>query len=290
MGPFLPLFSVEVEHAYFPGGICHGLHLVASGDTLRRIDRSGCLLRHTDRGLIVAFDASAANALRLHAGDVDEPLRFDFLARVADGSFANYTEGHIGSDQAVLLLDNRNAVPDGASGLLRLHAGTSVGVDDAKPLASAAVTQVLSPRDRRSPPHFALSVSVDTAHVTEAESHAPRRYLCRLQARATVWKYLLFGEFTEAQEDVQIVDLGEACEFDEAVRERLPDGRSVMAVRSRTPITLQQRSERRFQLRRRGTGADKVLIKRLPVASPSLISRETLRGVPMLVSEIYVHR
>ena len=59
---------------------------------------------------------------------------------------------------------------------------------------------------------------------------------------------------------------------------------------SSAPIALQERSPQRFQLRRQGTGADKVLIKRLPVASPSQINRETLGGVPTLVSEIYVHR
>lgn len=288
MGSYLPLFSLEVEHSYFPGNVCRGLHIAPSTQSARLLERSGCVLRATDRGVVVLFDASATEALRMRASDALTPFFIHFLAHARDAAFANYTEGVFGSTQSVLLLDSRRAVLDD-SGRWRLHAGASAGAADVRRITSARAAQALSQRERHDQPHFVVSVRVCPADVPQTPQQA-KRYYCRLQARSTVWKYYLFGDLAEAQDDLQVVDLGQAFEFDAAVDERLPDGQSVLAVRSRAPIALQERSPQRFQLRRRGAGADKVLIKRLPVASPSLIHRETLGGVPTWVSEIYVHR
>ena len=288
MSSYLPLFSLEVEHSYFPNDACRGLHIAPSAKSAHLLARSGCMLRATDRGVMVLFDSSATEALRQRANDTLEPFFIHFLAHARDAAFANYTEGVFGSSQSILLLDSRRAVLD-ASGRYRLHAGASAGAADIRRLASARAAKALSQRERHDQPHFVVSVRLCPADVPHAVQPA-KRYYCRLQARATVWKYYLFGDLAAAQDDVQVVDLGQAFEFDAAVGERLPDGQSVLAVRSRAPIALQDRSPQRFQLRRRGAGADKVLIKRLPVASPSLIHRETLGGVPTWVSEIYVHR
>ncbi len=288
MGSFLPLFSLEVEHSYFPNNVCRGLHIAPSTQSARLLARSGCMLRTTDRGVMVLFDASATEALRMRASDTLEPFFIHFLAHARDAAFANYTEGVFGSAQSVLLLDSRRAVLDD-SGRWRLHAGASAAAADMRRITSARAAKALSQRERHDQPHFVVSVRVCPADLPQTAQQA-KRYYCRLQARSTVWKYYLLGDLAEAQAGLQVVDLGQAFEFDAAVDERLPDGQSVLAVRSRAPIALQERSPQRFQLRRRGAGADKVLIKRLPVASPSLIHRETLGGVPTWVSEIYVHR
>jgi len=288
MGAYLPLFSLEVEHSYFPNDVCRGLRIAPSAKSAHLLERSGCVLRATDRGVVVLFDAAATEALRERASDTLEPFFIHFLAHAKDAAFANYTEGVFGSSQSIILLDSRRAALD-ASGRWRLHAGASAGAADTRRLSSARAAKALSQRERHDQPHFVVSVRVCPADVPQTAQQA-KRYYCRLQARATVWKYYLFGDLAEAQDDVQVVDLGQSFEFDAAVGERLPDGQSVLAVRSSAPIALQDRSPQRFQLRRRGAGADKVLIKRLPVASPSLIHRETLGGVPTWVSEIYVHR
>ena len=290
MGPFLPLFSLEVAHSYFTDGVCQGLGLAPTPASARQVERIGGLVRRTDRGLVLAFDASKVEALRLQAGDPDDPLRFDFLGRSSDPSFANYTDLPVGSARALTMLDSRRAVHEPATGHWRLHLGANAGEADLRGLDSPEATDALSVHERRAPPHFAVSVTIEPADVDAAAASEGRRYVCRLAARATVWKYCLFGDFAEAGGDLQVVDTVQACPFDDAVGERLPDGQAILAVRSRAPIALQDRSERRFQLRQRTDGTDKVLVKRLPVASPRQISREVLGGVPTLVSEIYVHR
>ena len=291
MGPFLPLFSLELEHAYFPAGVCRGLALAPAAASIQRLDHAGCLLRATDRGLLVLFDAGRADALALQAGEADDPLRLHFLARVADPCFANYTAAPVGSSRSLLMFDSRRAVHDADSGRWRLHAGASADAANLRRLDSPEAAEALSAAERRAPPHFAVSVEVRPEDVAEAAAGRGRRFHARLAARATVWKYCFMGELAEALDDeVRVVDLGQSLQFGAATGERLPDGRSVLAVRSVAPIALQERSPQRFQLRSGGNGTDKVLIKRLPVASPRQLSRETLGGVPTLVSEIYVNR
>lgn len=289
MGPFLPLFGLEVEHAFFPDGACRGLQVAPTAASARRLERCGCLWRRTDRGLVALFDASAGEALRMHAGDADDPLCIQLLARSADPHFANYTEGAFGSPDDLLVLDSRYAQPDEATGRWRLRTRADAGDADPAPASPAQALPTLSSHERRSPPHFVVTLHVAPDDVPRTASQA-RRYVCRLQARATVWKYYLFGDLVDPGEQVEVVDVGRAHRFDAAVDERLDDGQRVLAVRSAAPIALQDRPPHRFQLRRRGPGADQVLVKRLPVASPSRIHREVLGGVPTWISEIYVHR
>lgn len=275
MGAFQPLFSLEVEHSYFPGGVCRGLKLTPTPATQRLIGRAGGLLRHTDRGLFVACDVNMSLALGRLAEQSE--LVFHFRGHGPDARFANYTEGDFGSQQSLRVFHTQGTAR-GDDGRWRLKA-------DTLPLDAPEFDGVLSAQGRRVPPHFIVRLSLDAEALD-----VPRRYVCRLEARATVWKYCLFGELAEEPDALQVVDLGQSLRFGPPVDERLPDGRPMLVVRSAEPITLQERSSQRFQLRRAGAaGADKVLVKRLPVASPSQLNRETLGGVPTWVSEIYVH-
>jgi hypothetical protein len=63
-----------------------------------------------------------------------------------------------------------------------------------------------------------------------------------------------------------------------------------VAIRSRAPIALSQRSAQRFQLRSRQRSGDKVLVARLPVAAAQFLAREQIGGASRLVSEIHLHR
>jgi hypothetical protein len=288
MGPFQPLFSVEVEHGFFPGAVCRGLRFVPTPAAAARLERARCLLRSTDRGVLVLHDAGAAPVLQALAGAVDEPLRLDFLVRATDPLFANYTEGLASTLTALPMFDTEHALPDGER--WRLHTGASAGPADLQRLDAPRATALLARQERLAPPAFTVSITVSAADAA-APPPQGKRYFCRLQARTTVWKYCLFGTWVEANDDpVQVVDLAQGWRFEPAVAERLADGQEVLAVRSSTRIPLQQRSDRRFQLRQRSGGADRVLIKRLPVASARQLSRETVGGEPTLVSDIYVHR
>jgi hypothetical protein len=275
MGPFLPLFSIEVEHSFFPDDRCRGLRFTPTPDSVYRLERARCLLRATDRGVIVLHDASALPVLRSVASDADQALRIDFLVRAADPLFANYTERLADAPASVPVFDSTQAVADG--GRWHLHAG-------------AGAAAMLARRDLLAPPAFVVSITV-TPEDLAAPAPQGKSYCCHLHARTTVWKYCLLGVWAEQAEDPpQVVDLAQACHFEAPVAESLVDGQHMLAVRSSTRIPLQQKSDRRFQLRQRSGNADRVLIKRLPVASARHLSRETLGGEATFVSEIHVHR
>lgn len=111
----------------------------------------------------------------------------------------------------------------------------------------------------------------------------------QLQARRTVWKYLLLGDWQE--HCLQLVDPSTEVLFDAPGAEALPDGRAAIVIRSRSALALAERSPHRFQLRDAASQPPKVLMPRLPVAAPQGLQRELgPRGGSTAVTEIFVSR
>ncbi len=78
-------------------------------------------------------------------------------------------------------------------------------------------------------------------------------------------------------------------EFEVGEPETLSDKRPALTFRSKTYIPLRERPDCRFQLRERNSGAGKVLIRRLPVATASQIGKEVIDGVETAVSEMFIN-
>jgi hypothetical protein len=66
--------------------------------------------------------------------------------------------------------------------------------------------------------------------------------------------------------------------------------RPIVSVQSVQPIALKDRPAGRFQLRQGRDDGERVLIKRLPLASASRFGSETSGSTTNLISEIYVNR
>lgn len=286
MAAYQPLFSIEAEHAYFADAACHGLQLLPTPASAALLANTGCLLRPLRHGVAVAYDRDAADAVRLQIRDAHTPLCLDFLGGTQDARFALYTDLP-GPAATLLMFHSDAAVHEDHGGRWRLHAQTHVSPADQVPLDEPPASELLTRRERLVPPRFAVRVRVSEHDLDKAEPGG-KRYLLRFQARATVWKYYVVGDW--AQDEIHIVDLQRETSFDAAVPEPLPDGRTALAVRSLARIALQERPAHRFQLRGRSGNTERVLVKRLPVAGSSPWSVETIRGEPTPVSEIYVHR
>lgn len=111
----------------------------------------------------------------------------------------------------------------------------------------------------------------------------------QLQARRTVWKYLLLGDWQE--HSLQLVDAAAEVQFDAPGAEALPDGRAAIVIRSRSALALAERSPYRFQLRDTASQPPKLLMPRLPVAAPRGLQRELgPQGGSTAVTEIFVSR
>jgi hypothetical protein len=294
MGRHHLLFSVRVEHDFFLGG-CRDLVFEPTPETRANVSSLGLLRRTTVDGVALFFDDSRADGLRLRAGEAD-PLWFAWRIRSRDRAFENYTQPSPRKfESKVLFFSNLPARdtrdPDEAGGgPMRLHAGRSVAdVDftDWDRVAQAPMPEGLgNPRDRRLPPHFVAAIRIGTGDpgpTLEAGQH----YVIRFGARETVWKYYVLGLGSKGAP--YVADADSQIEFVAGEDESLAGDRTARVFRSTTPITLQDRSEIKLQLRESSTGNGRILVRRLPVATAAQIYREVVDGNETFVSEIYVN-
>jgi len=295
IGPYLPLFDLDVEHAFFPDRLCaHALRFVLTPRSRVLLQRSGFFARTTDTGVAVLADSARFQALSLIARDTEEPFRLTWLVYAADPLFGNYTEGLVYPPEGLPVFDSDNAAADGVTGHWRLQRKAYVSAADAVPLDDEAVVQALA--GQHVPPLFMVTLRLATmatevpgARALAAESPPePKHYVLGFATRTAVWKYWLIGDWMEL--DPQVVDPDGQAAFLRAQEATLPDGRAALTIRSVDPIAILRRSQFRFQLRGRAGNSDRVLVKRLPVAGPMQLTRERGPLGGPLISEIYVHR
>lgn len=289
MGHYLPLFSIEADHSFFPDGFCRELHWDPTPQTDMAINNAGLLTRKVMNGVRVFYDRNSLDTLRAHAADPEDPLNLMFKVFCRDSLFMNYTEPPTYRDDAILYADNLNVEGD-ENARLRLHQDEYLGEADFKSLDSPLFEDVLSHRDRLVRPQIVVNIRFtgDEAGLLGEQSPAtPKVYFVSFRARETIWKYSLLGEV--AKEGLYIADLDNGIEFEMGEADTLSDKRPALTFRSKTYIPLRERSDCRFQLRERNSGTGKVIIRRLPVASTSQIGREVIEGVETSVSEMFIN-
>jgi hypothetical protein len=292
MGPFLPLFSVNVRHSFFGAGACRGLSLLPTPATAALLQRAGCIVRQADASVSVFHDDSVLGTLFQRVRDAGS-LEYHFHARSTDAWFASYTEGLQRDAASMLFFDSAAAAPADDQGLRRLHAGEFAGSNHRVPVDTPALQRGLSAQDRLAPPAFVLRIAVNDVPgaadaATWAAAQTNQRYEVQLQTRATRWRYYLPADW--AGHAPHVVDLAGQAQFGPATTVHLDNGRQALSIRSLAPIPLADRPVQRFQLRTGPPPSDGILIKRLPVASTDQLHMETIDGVHTLVSEIYVNR
>jgi hypothetical protein len=261
LGPFRPLLELAVEHAYCADAAHCAFSFQPSAACAHWLAQTGALVRTGRAGLTLFADAGAP--------PLPPEAAFDFEVASADPLFDNYTAGLDAPAGQVPHYSSADASFDAAGAVWRLQA------------AQHAPRQAARTR---------LRLTLRPPAAAAAAGGAVVRLVLPLAARATYWKYLLLGAWDG--EAPEIVDAAREVGFEPAVAEPLADGRNALAIRSSVRIALEERPERRFQLRSRraARGAARVLIKRLPAASPRRFGLAHIAGVPALVSEIYVPR
>ncbi len=314
MSRTLVLLQLEVAHRYWADGRARGLRFEAAGDTARRMRRAGLLERQDGAALWLLGPADASGTL---AEDSPEPLIW--WVRATDPDFSIYTDDPAQRPDEVLVVeaeaeavdaDQERTAPVEADGEAP---ATGNDVAATPPAPKVQVMKIWrGPVDADQPvpdghypltgeaawrPPFAV-LQVPPSALDLSQPQAPPRPASRdpaalhlrwtLSPRQLVWKYCLFGDWSE--DALDIVDADGQVNFDAPVPEHGVDGRPLLALRSRAPLALAERSDTRLQLRCRQSGVPKVLVKRLPVPGPQHLAREEIDGAATLVSEIHVHR
>jgi len=258
MQRYRPFAAVDVRHDYFADGSARHLSFQPHADTSAFLRRFDMLLRTDGRSLTIGVAESQLQGIWSERMDGDEPrvLRFDL--RSTDMACAYYT----GAVSAPAQADHDGALPAPT---------LAVPASPAAPWAIIAL-----PLDAAGSDDFnAWTVALGTS------------YRLRMQSRSTIWKYLLTGDWRGRA--LSVVDQRGEVTFTAPAQERLPNGQYALAVHSTTPIALRERPPQRFQLRDVTDAPERVVISRLPGATPQRLWRETVRGEPTVVSEIFVH-
>ena len=286
MGTYHRLLEIEVQHGYYAGACCPGLHFTPTAASRARVQHAAAVMRTTTAGLLLLADGEEIESWL--AKDDNAGSALSWWLHIEDPAFCNTTAGLGRPRQELMVFDAAHAVPDETGDCARLdHELVRCSALD----ASEALELAQLPRTARG------LVRIPYQALRDAWTHhRTAHYLIRFTPRATLWAYWLVGEWTEPA--LQIVDLARRVDFEPMPSGRLADGRTALVFRSTRPIALQQQPSECFQLRSRNeenpasepARASRVLIKRLPVAAPRHFAREVIGAADTLVSEIFVHR
>ncbi|GGY13793.1 hypothetical protein [Paludibacterium paludis] len=252
----LALAALSLRHPYFADGRPTGLYLEPDARSAALMTRFGLSLRADAAGFGVTAQTARLEGLWSERHDWPEG-GLVFAVHSADPMSACYTDldtlTRKGRFRAIV---GTSLQPDGSP----FESGRGTLAEVVLPLAPAGCPDLASWR-----------------------SALPARWDLTLPVRATLWKYLLIGEWGT---DLKIEDQEGSIAFGGACSEILPGGARAVAIRSLAPIPLQERPPYRFELRRR----ERVVVPRLPMAAPGALLRETVNGELCDVSEIFLNR
>jgi len=275
---YQPLFTISVEHAYFADGLWRGVDFVASPASAKLARGAGILLKSLDNGIGAVCEMDKSQALQLYARDAGGSLPFVFKVYANDKAFMNYTVPAVRSGDRILCLrafDEETGVPG----------GSAVESESEYLDVDALVSQgILDEREKRAPPHFVVSIRAKVG--PDGIKHV-QEFRFRFGARRSFWKYHLLGKMNRS--NARIVDLDSKVEFESCGEVMLPGSRLSRVFRSTERLPMSEKSSYRFQLREQEQGVERVLIKRLPVASESRLGLDVVNGNNEIVLENYVN-
>ena len=150
MGPYLPLFSLDVEHDFFSDGRWRHVRFEPAPASGALMGKAGLLLRKNVNGIELYYDRSRIDALKLFLADANGELGFQFKAYVDDEAFKNYSEAFLCDPSALAYFDSDNGVP--VEGRIRLHPGERASDEDLQPVGSERFADLLGRRERHLPP------------------------------------------------------------------------------------------------------------------------------------------
>jgi len=273
--PYLPLMRVQVQHGYFEPGRTRHMAFDPSEQTWHLMRRFDVLMRCDGQSMVLHVRDDQLPGLRTECAEVGGALHFQL--RSTDPACAQYT-APLPPGQLPTF------APDPGQGS-RLVAQTGQGTREPMVAATTVLGELMLPME--------VGKTADSGPAAEAEGRpnptVPKMaWTLNVEARSTIWKYWLLGDWLDR--DLQLVDLAGEIDFAPPVSEALPDGRIAKVIRSRTAIAVQERSPHRFQLRDACSTPSKVLVPRMPTATPGGLGREWQSDDTKWVSEIFVSR
>lgn len=280
---FTPCITVLVRHAYFRDGICPHLDFAPTQGCLRLIANAGMVLKQVRGGILLLCDESRHNLLDGFRAAGDDTLSFRVFCR--DKLFMNYTRPPVWSEGRILYFLGGEGGEGGNGSPALLHPGEFASERDLRSVDDAAFQEILTAGDRFVRPIFLVTINLPGLGELQ-ELPSGKRYDISFQTRETYWKYYVAGEVGGM--NGLIVDRNDGVGFERLGEQSITGGRKGVVFRSCVPLQLRQESPYHFQLRA-NSGTGRVLIRRLAVAAPNGVAKESIDGKEAFVSEIYIN-
>lgn len=286
MSAYRELFRVSIAHAYHGGRLPENCRIVPAGATRALMGRCGLIMRQLPDAFVFLMPAARLDVLRSDIADAGGAFSFLLCVHAGDPLLASYTAPSAPPGR-LLLADSRRAARDD-DGAWRLHPDEHLGAEslaaDDHPLCAEALAQAPSRRPLLLV-HLALSNAADGFPGAAGDPPAAT-FRVRLAAAASYWKYYLMGAL--AQRELAVADFDGAVAFRRTAEERL-ESRPACVFLSDRAIGLRERPAERFQLLENTPFGEKILMKKMPVASPGIRQKAEIDGRAVLVSEIFIH-
>jgi len=267
---------VEVRHEFFDDARARGLAFEPAPDSARRLVNLGWLFRAED------------GALSLLRPDPDERAQaeevvLEFRLAATDRAFSTFTDLEGWQPGRPYVFDTAHALAPEADGSRPLTRDATVSAQDLT--ASAGGPRRLA--DTVTPGGVLAHLVLRLATGAREDAGPAQSFHLAFRTRRTHWKYVVLGAPNGATPAIRDVD--GRIEFEPSGVAQVPDGRQAVTLRSTEPIALRERATQRFQLRAQSSAGERVLVKRLAVASPRNLGRDTVDGREVAVSEIYIN-
>lgn len=246
------------------------------------MDKTGMLLRSEAGKIVVFYEKSRLDAMKMYMDDLFDPFCFYFTGRTSDPVFSNYTEDAGDSPETALFLSTRSGNSDPCC----LTRKPRVSIGDHQASADPVVADAMTGRISRGRPLFIIGLFPDPdAGVLFSKDGQVlgQTFHATFSTRETRWKYLILGK----SDPVQVIDRDGRIRFEKTEPPDLPISTPAQAFISDQPIPLKETFRTNFALKDEMSGA--LLMKRLPPASPDILFKSKGCGTAGYISEIFIN-
>ncbi|MDF2177196.1 hypothetical protein P2G88_02920 [Aliiglaciecola sp. CAU 1673] len=275
------VLDVSLHHDFFSSGYLDNPALRPTRHTKAALNNARLLYKQTQQGFCLILNQQDLPICR--ACCEDSPLLLTFML-FANENFFYATQPLLGWPKNLYVCGNQQPLPETELGQ-RLHQGVFLEKQDSQIAAQAL--QEAGEADLTIAPVLLIHLELTPNMLQSALDGNPPHYHLRFANLHSIWCYYLIGRTFEKV--LEIRDLDDKVSFEQAADTVLPNGQMAKTFYSKAPLPLLQHSPFKFTLFSEGEGGEKILIKRLPIASAGQYERKVVNGVSSIMSEIYIH-
>lgn len=240
------------------------------------------ILRSEAGRIVVLYEKSRLDAMKMYMDDLFDPFCFYFTGRTSDPVFLNYTEDAGDPPETALFLSTRSGNPDPCC----LTRKPRVSIEDHQVPADPGLAAAMTGSINRGRPLFVIGLfpDPDAGILFSKEGQVlGQTFHATFSTRKTRWKYLISGK----PDPVQVVDRDGKIRFEKTEPPDLPISSPAQAFISDQPIPLKEIFRTNFALKDEMSGT--LLMKRLPPASPDILFKSKGPGTAGYISEIFIN-